>query len=545
MRDDPNTTPTVAQTLTAALAEAGVKRIFGIPGGGSSLEIIEAASAQNIDFVLTRDETAAAIMAATAGELSGSVGVVLTGLGPGAANVVNGVAHAFLDRAPLLVLTDLMGAAADFTTHQVIDHGTIMRPIVKGTARLRPDGAGETIEHAIRLARTDPAGPVHLDLSAADAASPVAAGEPAAALDNGPQTENQVDDVAAVRTLLSNAKRPVVLAGLDARWPDGAAALGTLADKLGCPVLTTYKAKGALAHDHPLFAGILTGGAAEADCIARADLILLFGLDPVELIPQRWRYDAPVIEISPVADRPQYVEPRAAMIGPLTRSAERLAEAARASAWTHAEIAELREGMLTALASPPPTSNSAPITPQALVEAAAGAAPANTRVAVDAGAHMIPATTFWPACEPMGLLISNGLATMGYALPAAIASALHAPQTPSLALTGDGGLMMCLGELSTAVRYRANVTVGVFNDAALSLIDIKQQAQGRDPHDVRYAAPDFAAIARDMGCAAWLVAAPTDLVPAFEAAFAHDGPTVVDVVTDPSGYPAQLKALRG
>jgi acetolactate synthase-1/2/3 large subunit len=158
---------------------------------------------------------------------------------------------------------------------------------------------------------------------------------------------------------------------------------------------------------------------------------------------------------------------------------------------------------------------------------------------------MFSTMALWPAQAPYDVLKSTGLSTMGFALPAAIAATLAEPERPAIAFTGDGGLLMCLAELSTAARLGCNLTVVVLNDATLALIDIKQQRQQRPPSGVRTPAVDFAAAARGLGCQAWKVGPGDPLEPALRAAFAHQGPTLVDVTIDPSGYGAQLAALRG
>ncbi len=158
---------------------------------------------------------------------------------------------------------------------------------------------------------------------------------------------------------------------------------------------------------------------------------------------------------------------------------------------------------------------------------------------------MFSPMALWPAEAPNDVLKSNGLSTMGFALPAAIASSLAEPTRPVLAVTGDGGLLMCLAELSTAARLGCRLCVLVLNDAALSLIDIKQQRQQRPPSGVRSPAVDFAAAARGLGCQAWKVGPGDPLEPALRTAFAEPDPTLIDVTLDPSGYGAQLAALRG
>ncbi|MBM3485625.1 MAG: thiamine pyrophosphate-binding protein [Alphaproteobacteria bacterium] len=536
--------PTVAALLVDRLAERGVKRMFGVPGGGSSLDLIEAGAARGIDFMLARNETAAAIMAATTAELGGAPGVVLTGLGPGAANAVNGIAHAFLDRAPLVIVTDCFDPARDsHVTHQAIDHARLFAAVSKGSARLDAANAAEAIARLLEIATTPPRGPVHIDLSSTVAASPAAmpnrdrgrAGERAG------EGDDRLYEIDAARALIHKALRPVIVAGLLAREPDAPEALAALARKLDCPVYVTYKAKGVLADDHALSVGLFTGGAAEAEGVGAADLVILFGLDPVELIPQRWRYAAPILELSPQGGLAHYRAPTARMIGPLDQAVAMLRDVPCAPRWSRGEITRLRAEMRDRLASP----QGGPIDPQALVEAVHAHAPAGARLAIDAGAHMIPATTFWPARTVNGALISNGLATMGFALPAAIAAALHEPDGPVVAMTGDGGLAMCLGELETARRLGVNIVVIVFNDAALSLIDIKQQARRMTMRGVRTPAIDFAATARGLGLLGLRVEREDMLADALLKAFAAQGPVVVDVTVDPSGYAAQLQALRG
>jgi acetolactate synthase-1/2/3 large subunit len=222
----------------------------------------------------------------------------------------------------------------------------------------------------------------------------------------------------------------------------------------------------------------------------------------------------------------------------------RLAAAAAPSDWTQTEIAALRAGLRAAL-NLDGEGHTAETIIRAAVEAAQAIDAPWPRLTVDAGAHMFSPMAIWPAAAPDDVLKSNGLSTMGFALPAAIASSLAEPARPVLAVTGDGGLLMCLTELSTAARLGCRLCVVVLNDAALSLIDVKQQRQQRPPEGVRTPSVDFAAAARGLGCRAWSVGPGDPLEPALAAAFAEEGPTLIDVTTDASGYGAQLAALRG
>jgi acetolactate synthase-1/2/3 large subunit len=266
---------------------------------------------------------------------------------------------------------------------------------------------------------------------------------------------------------------------------------------------------------------------------------VLVGFDPVELIPAAWRYGAPIVELGEVAGLPHYAAPEMSVIGPLGETLARLQGSP--GEWRAEEIAGLREAMQARLAM----AASEGIGPQELVEAVRGVAPAKARLTVDAGAHMIPVMNGWPAQASGDVLISDGLSTMGLALPGAIAAALHEPDRPVLALTGDGGLTMGLGELATAGRLGLDLTVVVFNDAALSLIEIKREARQMRSQSLTYPAVDFATVARGLGLRGYRVEERGALQATLAEALAGAGPTLVDVRVDPSGYGELLRALRG
>jgi acetolactate synthase-1/2/3 large subunit len=541
---------TAAEELARWFAAQGVTRLFGVPGGGSSLDVIEAAARLGIPFTLARAESAAVIMAATMAEITGQPGAVLVTRGPGLAAALNGLAHAALDRAPVLLISDgFTEAQRGFVTHQVLDQAGLAGPVVRAAAVTDGRDIGACLAR-LGAAMAGPCrGPALLELA------DEAARRPALAVPHAPPAPPAAageEALAAARSLLAAARRPVIVAGLEAR--EAAAEARSLARALGAPVLVTYKAKGVVADDDPLFAGVFTGGAAEAALLRRADLIILAGADPVEFIPQRWRYDAPVIDIARFARAPHYIAPAALLAGGVGAALAALGAMAGerprdtnapASDWTVEEIGAARAAWRAALAAPAAPGRVGPeavVTLAAEACAAAGVAP---RAAVDAGAHMFSATTFWPAAEPNGVLISNGLATMGYALPAAIAAALAEPARPVLAFTGDGGLLMCLGELATATALRARVVVIVFNDAGLSLIALKVGQRQLPEGSLAWAPPGFAEVARGLGCAGVTVETEADYRDALAAALAADGPTVIDVRIDASGYPAQMAGARG
>ena len=533
---------TVAELLASAFGAIGVRRIFGVPGGGSSLDVIDAAARRDIEFVLTRTESAAVMMAAATAELSGTPGVALTTKGPGTASAANGMAYASLDRAPVLLLTDTFGTAEQsFVTHQVFDQRAMLAPVSKGHSRLDGEGAGREIHALIDLAMGAPPGPVHVELSGEVARAFAAAADSPAGL-----ARPALDEPALrhAERRLKNAARPVLVAGLEARETKAAAAARTLVEALQCPVLTTYKAKGVVADSHAQYVGVFTGGKAESECIEQADLIVLCGVDPVEFIRQPWRYDAPVLDIAAVRHPVHYVRAEVGLYGALDEYLSRLAAMQYATRWSVAEIEHLRNGMRLRLQYPDANG----MGPQQVVELAVEKSlvlPTMPRITVDAGAHMFSAMAFWPCTAPLDVLISNGLATMAFALPAAIAAALHEPHRPVIAFTGDGGILMCLGELSTAVQQRARIVVIVFNDESLSLIDIKQQQRDFAPRGVRWSRPDFAATMNGLGGRGYRAQTAAQYREALTEALRVEGPALIDVAVDPGGYTDQLKALRG
>jgi acetolactate synthase-1/2/3 large subunit len=529
----------VAEMVMAALRTAGARCLFGVPGGGSSLDLMAAARAEGMGFYLARTETGAAIMAGAMAELTGAPCPVLTTRGPGVSAAANGLANASLERAPVVLLADgFSPRERAFACHQFFDHAALMRPVTK--AQLRAEAApGQAIAAALQAALTPPLGPVLLEITGEAARAETG---PAPVFTRPAPRPPVATAVAAAQALIAAARRPVIVAGLEA--VPASRELRALADAMGCPVLVTYKAKGVVADRHPLFGGVFTGGAAEAPLLHEADLIILAGADPVEFISQPWRYKAPVIDVASVPRSPHYFTPAAAMHGDVGLGLAALAGVG--SAWSLDEIARAKNAWAASLANGPGGNRG--ISPQAVVEltqAACRAAGRHPRVSVDAGAHMFPATTFWAAEEPGDLLISNGLASMGFALPAGIAAALYDPERGAVAFTGDGGLLMCMGELATAAALGVKLTVVVFNDATLSLIDIKKGERALPEGGLDWPMVDFAAVMRGCGGLGFSAHDEQGFAAAMAEALAQPGVSLVDARVDPGSYPAQIKALRG
>ena len=409
-------------------------------------------------------------------------------------------------------------------------------PVTKGSFVLGATSTADDVRAAVALSLAGPPGPVHLDLDPTAPGTPIVAGEA-----DGARVPADLD---AVRAALRTARRPVVIAGVGAT----ASGLRGLVAGSTVPVLTTYKAKGIVPETGPNAAGIATGATIEAPLLLGADLVVGVGLDPVELIPAPWPYAAPVVLLGtwPTVGDGAYFGDHLlveVVVPDLDAALGELAPELR-SDWPDGTAQDARRAALDRVLAAVPDEPSG-VLPQAVVAAARALAPAGTVATVDAGAHMLAAVPMWEVEEPGELLISSGLATMGFALPAAVAAALVRPDRKVVCCTGDGGLGMALAELETLARLWLDVIVVVFDDRALSLIAIKQGDHQGGASAVRYGTVDFAGTAASLGVPAFRADNADELHDALAKALARRGPCLIDVAVDPAGYPAVLDAIRG
>lgn len=505
-------TPSVADLLVSGLREAGTPRLFGVPGRGSNRELLEAAHAQGLTFVRCHQESAAAIMAAVMGELTGTPGAVLASLAPGVASLASGVAYALLDRAPLILFTDRHPAPMEgFAIHPHLDHAALFSALAKESIVVAPASAAEQIARAVRLALADPRGPVHLDVPADVAASCALSPTASEALPLLSPPDADALDRAAQR--IAAAYYPVLLVGLQCRAAQEAKWLRALAESIPAPVLTTYKAKGVFPDSHPLALGIFTGG--ESGLLGRADLIVAIGLDTVELVPRAWPYRSPVVHLARTPYTGHDFIPAVEVTGELGLIVEELAPRLRRKTqanWDVALVDRLKRDQILL-----PISSRAALTPRQVVRIASEVAPAGSVAAVDPEPGLLAATRFWPVEEAGTFLVATGLGAVGFALPAALAAQLVYPDRCVLCLTCADGLMRVAGELETVVRLSLPIVIVVFNDCALSTN------------------PDFSALARSFGMTAFRAEGESELREALTHALSAGQPALVDARITASG----------
>jgi acetolactate synthase-1/2/3 large subunit len=536
--------PAGAAAIVTVLADAGTRVVFGLPGGGPNLDVVGAAAVAGLRFVLAHTETAAVIMAATYADLTGLPGAAVVTRGPGLASAVNGIAHAALDRLPVVVIADTVRLAdAGRISHQRLDQAALGAVVAKAVVTIGRDRTGEAAAAAVRLALMPPAGPVVALMDDSGISDPCGAPDPGApgrAPDNSPRA------VAVLAQALRRSRRPVIMLGTGA-IAHTAAIRSALAGR-GIPALHTYRARGIVPDSTAEAAGLVTGGTMEWPLLAAADLIVGLGVDEAEMIPAAWDYAAPVLLVAgypPNGQGPAYFPGATALDIPLPAAIEVLANRPGEHDWPPG-VGQLARSRSALRLSEAAAARPGFLSPVQVVSVVRAHVPPETVVAVDAGAHMLAVMPLWEVTEPRRLLISSGLATMGYALPAAIAAALCAPARLAVAFTGDGGLGLTLAEIETAARLSLRIAVVVFNDGALSLIKIKQRPAGQGgPEAVDFGPVSYARAAQALGAVGVAVSTEQELAAALSAASARDGPTVIDVQVDPAAYAAIMDLSRG
>ena len=542
-RHIPSEPPRAADLLARRLAEAGCRQAFGMPGG-EVLTLVDAFAQAGIETVLARHETAAGFMAEGAWHATGAPGVLLATLGPGAMNAVGAVAGAHQDRVPLIVVTGCVDEDEAATyTHQVLDHARVFETIAKATFRLTPATADLLADRAVGIATEGRPGPVHLDVPISAAAARV---PPAPPVRRRPPAVPAVPAPSALtraRRWVAEAERPVILAGLDAVNERAGEPLRRIAEALGAPVVTTYKAKGLVPEDHPLSLGG-AGLSPRADghllpLIRAADLILLAGYDPIEM-RAGWRgvwdpAEARVIEVAAEPGRHGMHGATMSVVGHVGATLALLAEGlAPRRTWPGGEPAATR----AALAAAFPTDEE--WGPAAVVDECRRVLPGDAVATADSGAHRILLSQMWRTPMPRGLLQSSGLCTMGCALPLALGRLAAEPGRTVVAFSGDAGFLMVAGELSVAAERGLRPIVVVFVDSSLALIEMKQRGRQLPNAAVDFGHHDVAAIGRAFGGHGHRATSRAELRAALEAALAADRFTVIAAEIERGAYDGRI-----
>lgn len=538
-----STTTSAAQLMVRCLEAEQVEYIFGIPGE-ENLHLMDALVESSIQFITTRHEQGAAFMADVYGRLTGKAGVCLSTLGPGATNLVTGVADANMDKAPIVAIA---GQAATNRmhkeSHQVVDLVQMFRPITKYAAQiLEPETTPEVIRKAFKLAQSEKPGACFIDFPENVAkmdtsAQPLPISEP---LRSGAHPEVREHAL----KLLQQAKHPLILAGNGIIRAKAEARLHQFAETLHIPVVNSFMAKGVIPFKHTLAIG--TAGLQAGDyhnCgFNIADVIICIGFDMAEYHPRAWHptKNRTIIHIDtqPAEVDDAYL-PTVELLGDIGRNLELLTLSAKQHAqWQETppkrELAPyrlLRQALIEEMKSHA-NSNAWPLKPQKIIWDLRTAMDINDIAICDVGAHKM-----WMArmfrCEVANTcIISNGFASMGIALPGVIAAKLAYPDKAAVAVTGDAGFLMNVQEIETAVRLKLSLVVLIWNDSGYGLIRWKQEREFGRSAFVEFNNPDFVKLAESFGATGVSITQADQLLPVLRKALNHQGVTIIDCPVD-------------
>ncbi len=523
-----------SEVFVECLEAEGVRYVFGIPGE-ETLDLNESLADSSIEFIPVRHEQGGAYMADAYGRLTGRAGVCLGTLGPGATNLVTAVADAFLDRAPLVALTgqsDLERMHKE--SHQYIDLIAILRPIVKWNARVSsPEIVPEVVRKAFKVAESEKPGGTHLELPEDVMARP---------LDASPlprrapvQPEPGGAELERAAEIIAGAENPIALAGNGAIRARAAEALRAFSHATGIPVAETFMAKGLLDYEDPHALG--TVGLQSRDYAMAgfedADVVIAIGYDLVEHSPEHWnpRGDKKIVVIDSVAaEIDEFFVPEVELIGDIRHVLRRLAEGCGSSA-SSGGSPRLRDLVLGALREEEHDERFPMCPPRVLRELREALGPDDFLVS-DVGLHKLWIGRMFPAHEPGTVLIANGLAGMGFALPTAIATKLVHPERRVVAVSGDGGFLMNCQELETAVRLRTPIVNVIWENNEFGSIAWKQDKKFGRHFDVGFGNPDFVRLAESFGMPAWRCGSADDFSRLLGQALALDEPSLIVVPID-------------
>lgn len=530
------TVKNVAQAVAEELSYAGVDRVFGLPGG-EVLFLIEALRQQGISFDLWRHEANAGLAAAVYGKIKGVPGVVLTTLGPGAANLMLPLTNSLLDREPLLAISAQLPASLPAShTHQRLPLLEAYKPITKFADELNGFTVRKTLRHALETSLQEPAGPSYVTLSAEEALKPCYE-----ILTGTNQTQRTLDvDVEAVasalRQRLSQASRPLVIVGL-AVPVRIATALRHWLNAWGLPVAVTPKIKGIVDETADNFVGVVGGMAIDntlMEAINDADLIVGFGLDPVE-IDKQWHIQRPIVWVLDAPLTMNVVPNDNLLVTDYAALLDCLGAIAAPRSWDYS-FEGIRRKRADIYAEAERAGGNLAENPVAIVAALEKALPPETIVTTDVGSHKYIFGQFWKSRYPSTFFMSNGLSGMGYGLSAAVGAKLARPDVPVLAAVGDGGFSMNSQELETIQRLGAPVIVVVLADRSLSLIQISQANKQLPRYGVDFEPIDTIRMAEACGVEGVRVDTQAALTQVVREAALQNRSLVVEVPLDSAAY---------
>lgn len=527
-----------AEVLVKCLENEGVKYIFGIPGE-ENLEVMKALTKSSIKFITVRHEQGAAFMADVYGRLTGKAGICLATLGPGATNLMTGVADANSDGAPLIALTGQVGTERmHLTSHQYLDLVEMFEPVTKRSKQiLRPDTVNEIVRIAFKYAESEKPGAAHIDLPCNVAGMEVPEGQASMPIRH-PQKHIEFADIENIEdaaAMIFQSKNPVILAGHGAVRGHASKAIGKFAQTMKIPVINTMMAKGIVPYDNPY--SMWTVGLPQEDyqnvVLKEADLVIAVGYDLVEFAPRKWNPDSnhKIIHIDTRGSHiNKLYQPNVEVVGDISNSLERILKRCGQTkeSGRFRKIKEMMEEEYQSYKD----DTGFPMKPQKILYDIRQEMGRNDVMISDVGAHKMWIARHYRCYEPNTCIISNGFASMGIAIPGAIAAKLVYPERKVLAVTGDGGFMMNCQEYETAVRMGIPFVTVIFHDDSYGLIKWKEQDRFGEDFFVNFSNPDFVKFAESMHAAGYRITKAEEFPAVLKEAFKQNVPAIIDCPVD-------------
>ena len=523
--------------LVKCLENEGVEYIFGVPGE-ETLDLMESLRTSSIRFILTRHEQAAAFMADAYGRLTGRPGVCISTLGPGATNLLTGVADAFLDKSPLVAITgqaDLKRIHKE--SHQYINIVEMYKSVTKWNGRIDlPDVIPEMVRKAFKVAATEKPGPVQLELPEDVAAMEV--GEIYRTMIAPIYPRRSSPDRQSLRKaaeLIEKARFPLILAGHGVVRKSAGNRLRTFAEIFCMPVVTTFMGKGGISAESRSCIGTL--GLSQdrqiADVFSKADLIVSVGYDLVEYAPKNWnpKLDKKVIHIDfTTSEVDLHYVPEVEIISDIRETLE-LLQGVMSTNKTCEFLVSARQDFVEGFEREGTVDSWPPRPPRIIYGIRKALGPEDILIS-DVGSIKFWAAKFYPVYRNNTFILSNGFASMGFAFPSAITAKLIYPERNVVALCGDGGFLMNLQDLETACRLGLNIVVVIFNDSGYNLIKWKSEKKFGHSFGVDFTNPDFVRMAESFGAVGIKLQSSEEFEGALREALTKTVPVIIDVPID-------------
>lgn len=522
-----------SELFIRSLENEGVEYIFGIPGE-ENLDVMDALLDSKIQFITTRHEQGAAFMADVYGRLTGQAGVCLATLGPGATNLITGVADANMDHAPLVAIAGQASTnRLHKESHQVLDLEAMFLPITKYATRIvGPEAITEIVRKAFKVAQTEKTGACFIEFP--ENIAEMAVEDTPLRVKHATPPEPAAEQIKHAAELISNAENPIILAGNGVVRAKASKALADFAQQLGIPVANTFMAKGVIPFRHPMALGSVGLQSNDyANCgFANADVIICVGYDMVEYHPYLWHpsRDRTLIHIDTThAEVDAYYSVLLGVIGNINHSLNRIA--AQSTPHQNKTMRTLRDGLITEM-NQHRDDLEFPVKPQKIIWDLRTTMDLEDIVICDVGAHKMWMSRMFRCEHPNTCIISNGFASMGIAVPGAIAAKLAYPDRKVVAVTGDAGFLMNSQEIETAMRLNIAIVILIWNDASYGLIEWKQQNQFGRISNVKFTNPDFVQYAQSFGAHGVKIEQTEQLMPVLQEALQRNTVTIIDCPVD-------------